>query len=194
MHRGLRIGLSLLASGIFLFSMYYIIVAFVHPSGTSMATLVVVLVTPGFILTLLGVTSTLYAAGPRIRGLVSVSIGALICVIVLLVILTQVAWFDIAVILSLMSIIFATSLFIIPGIISLRYERFPAPISIICVWIASTIMCTLIELLWLATQAPDFRTSFYVAFLPLLGLGIFLGLLTTGLAHWYYWILSSRHW
>jgi hypothetical protein len=94
--------------------------------------------------------------------------------------------------LSLMSSLSAASLFIIPGIIVIKYQRLTTYHFIPCVLIAMTMMWTLIEMLWVATNAPDFSTAFYDALLPFLGLGFFLGLLTTGFAYGYSEAMRSR--
>jgi hypothetical protein len=172
----LKIGLSLLIIGLVLFGLSSIAVVV----GQSSAFVPLILI--GFFLALfVGLPSTLLALSPARRGIASIGIGIAICAISVSVIFTQVAWLDIAVILSSISSLFVSSLFIIPGIILIKYQRLGRIRSIACALLALTMMWTLILLLGLsvAMNVTDFRTYFYGALLPDLALGFVLGIITT---------------
>lgn len=194
--RRLKIGLSLLAIGLVLFSISIIALVVAHPSALIATTLIVVSTTPGFILTILGMAMTISAIGPGKRGALSIGIGAAICAIVVPVILTQVAWLDIAVILSVISLLFVVPLFIIPGIIVLKYQKIGGATGYLCVLLAASMMWTLVASAWVYVNvsAPyDFRTALYDALLYLLVLGFFAGFWTTFFIWAYMDMYRPRH-
>ncbi len=114
--------------------------------------------------------------------------GIIMCLGVASRILTEITRFDIAVILSVMSSLMILSFLIIPGFVYIIRQRIGTAIAAACVLIGTSMMWTLTAFVAVVANGgmPFFETEFYNALLPLLGLGFFGGVLTTGFAAAYY--------
>ena len=107
--------------------------------------------------------------------------GIAISVAVVSRLLIEVTRLDIAIILSVISILLVSSLLLIPGIMKLTHRRISARVAVVCGLTGATMMWTLVGLgaTAVAMKTPDLGTFFYDAFPYLLALGLFGGLLTT---------------
>jgi len=187
MNRKIKIGLIVfIIGGIFLIIGLMPFLLNINWESPIYALILFLCISPVFLL--VGPVYIISGLNPRNQGIAFIGIGIIICLFATSIISSIIQFNDIiqdvAIILYLFNLLWWSLIFIIPGIMLIKYEKIIMIYFILDLLIITTLMWKAILIIIFSSFSElNFGDFFLLHFWEALGLGFIFGLITTGLAY-----------